>query len=527
MKQRNLIVLFLSISISLFAQQKYEPQLAKYYNPALKPFYYGVASGDPTPNSVVIWSKITPDVDAPTRLKWEVATDSIFKNIIQNGETITDETANYTTTLEITELRPNQFYFYRFFHGNTPSVIGRTKTAPVGDVEHLKLAVVSCANFEAGYYNAYENIARRNDIDAVLHLGDYIYEYKTGQYGDSTLARKHIPAKEITELGDYRARYAQYRLDPNLQHLHQRHPMIAIWDDHEIANDSYVNGAENHQNTEGAWQSRADAARQAYFEWMPVRRHAEKKIYRHFSFGNLMDLWMLDGRLEGRTPQAKSEKDSIFYNENRSILGKTQFDWLTQGMAESKAIWRVLGNPVIMSAVNCSHALPRNSKFMDMWAGYPAERERLLGFMEKQKMENVVIVSGDSHTSWSLDLTLDPSVLNTAKGHISGVEFATPSLTSANADEFVSTWKAKIAQYLLRKKKYNPHLQYVDIIHHGYLILTLTPQEAKSEWFFQNTIKRPDLREYLDNTTRYQLKVKPTESIKPVLPLHVITTSSK
>jgi alkaline phosphatase D len=145
---------------------------------------------------------------------------------------------------------------------------------------------------------------------------------------------------------------------------------------------------------------------------------------------------------------------------------------------------------------------------MDMWEGYPAERERLLGFMEKQKMNNVVVVSGDSHTSWSLDLTRDPIALKTSKEQILGVEFATPSLTSANADEFVSTWKVKLAQHLLRKKKYNPHLKYVDIIHHGYLILTLTPEEAKGEWFFQNHINRIDLNEYLDNTTRYHLKPK-------------------
>jgi alkaline phosphatase D len=506
--KRLLITFFLGMTISLFAQTDYTAQLSKFYNPKMKPFYYGVASGDPTAHSVVLWTKIEPEFHIPTRITYEIALDSFFKNVIQHGETTTNESINYTVTLKIQNLNPNQIYFYRFFHGKTPSVIGRTKTAPVGDVGHLKFAVVSCANFEAGYYNAYENIARRDDIDAVLHLGDYIYEYQMNKYGDKSLPRKHIPEKEITQLEDYRARYAQYRLDSNLQHLHQRHPIIAIWDDHEIANDSYTNGAENHQITEGVWQSRADAARQAYFEWMPVRRHAEKKIYRHFQFGNLMDLWMLDGRMEGRTAQAKSDKDSTFRDNNRSILGKTQFDWLTQGLAQSSATWRVLGNPVIMSSVNCSHAIPKNSKFMDMWEGYPAERERLLNFMEKQKMNNVVVVSGDSHTSWSLDLARDPSVLNTSKEQILGVEFATPSLTSANADEFVSTWKAKVAQHILRKKKYNPHLKFVDIIHHGYLILTLTPEEAKGEWFFQNHINRIDLGEYLENTTHYRLKPK-------------------
>ncbi|MCW5924791.1 MAG: alkaline phosphatase D family protein [Saprospiraceae bacterium] len=500
MKKTLFLSLFLAWVNGAEAQKLYLEALSRYYNPALKPFYHGVASGDPTPHSVMIWTKITLDAEQPTSVRWELASDSLFSNVLKNGEAPTDASRNGTVLVDVDGLAPNTYYFYRFSHGAATSTTGRTKTAPTGQPKQVKMAVVSCSNFEAGYFNAYALLARRDDIDVVLHLGDYIYEYKTGGFGNKKLARKNIPQTEIVALDDYRARYSLYRLDPDLQLVHARHPFITIWDDHEIANDAYTEGAQNHQpDEEGDWETRKNAARQAYFEWLPVRRGPSENLYRQFSFGDLADLWMLDGRLEGRTKQAKSANDPDFAADSRRMLGEQQLQWLTQGMKQSTATWRVIGNQVFLSSVDASKVFKQNPKFMDMWDGYPAARNRLFDFFETNNMKNIVVVTGDSHTSWAFDLVKNPHTRatydpKTGKGVV-GVEFCAPSITSANYDEYVARWKAKIASRRFSKGGINPHVRYRDLVHHGYVLLTLTPATATAEWYHVKRILKPTRRE--------------------------------
>ena len=241
------------------------------FDPDYKPFYHGVASGDPLADRVIIWTRVTPETSpmAPVDVHWQVATDSGMTHVVQSGVFTTDAERDYTVKVDVTDLAPYTTYYYHFSALNATSITGRTRTAPTADeADRLRFAVVSCSNYQAGYFSAYRKIAERADLDAVIHLGDYIYEYSaSGEdfYGNEDLRqnRSHLPDKEIVTLDDYRTRYSQYRLDPDLRAVHQQHPFIAVWDDHESTNDSYEDGAQNHQSeTEGPWEERKSESKQ-------------------------------------------------------------------------------------------------------------------------------------------------------------------------------------------------------------------------------------------------------------------------
>ncbi|MCC6724729.1 MAG: alkaline phosphatase D family protein, partial [Saprospiraceae bacterium] len=333
-------------------------------------------------------------------------------------------------------------------------------------------------------------IAKRNDLDAVLHLGDYIYEYGVWRGGPKRMRRhryrEQIPDKTCTELKDYRTRYGQYRLDAQLRECHRLHPFIVIWDDHEIANNAHKDGAEQRS---GDWEARKTAAKQAYFEWMPIRENPERSIVRSFAFGGLAELWMLDGRMEGRSKQAEGPNDPNLSSPDRHMLGTKQTDWLLNGMAASKATWKIVGNQVVFSQLNDSKVFDRRpSVRMDRWDGYPTERKSIFDFIEKNKLQNIVVLTGDVHTSWAFELTANPADRNvydpkTGKGVV-GAEFVTPSVTSFNFDDVVPKIISAEAKRRFKKKKNNPHLRYVDLNNHGYLTLTLTPERAQADWFF-------------------------------------------
>lgn len=311
---------------------------------------------------------MTPAV-ATTRLivRWEIATDDQFKNIVQSNQVETTAAADYTVKIDAQQLQANTPYYYRFKYNSTYSPVGRTKTLPT-QANSVKFAVCSCSNYPAGYFYVFREMAQQ-DVDVVLHLGDYIYEYGQGGYafGDAvklgrTLANDN--SSEIIKLDDYRKRYALYRQDKDLQAVHQRHPFIAVWDDHEVANDAWRDGAENHQANKGDFLSRKLAAIQAYFEWMPIRPIAKNeyhKIYRQFNFGQLVQLNMLDTRLLSRDKQlnyndyitaqgfnaVKFQTDLT--NPTRTLMGAEQLKWLQTQLAQSTATWNVLGQQVLMA----------------------------------------------------------------------------------------------------------------------------------------------------------------------------------
>ena len=292
------------------------------------PFYHGVASGDPLSNKVIIWTRVTPiDFSQSISGTYKVAVDSLFNNVISSGVFDTDFTSDFTVKIDVSGLNPNTFYFYRFETNGKKNPIGRTKTLPIGNVDNMRFAVVSCANLESGYFNAYKAINERNDVDAIIMLGDYIYEYEEGYYDpNSNVPRNLEPSNEIISLADYRMRYSSYHLDRSLQRLHQNYPWICVWDDHEFANNAYKDGAQNHDSNEGNWYDRKESAKKAYFEWLPIRPSDSKlmHIYRKFDFGDLFSLMMVDTRIHGREEQL-GVSNAQTNDTNRTLLGTDQF----------------------------------------------------------------------------------------------------------------------------------------------------------------------------------------------------------
>ncbi|HFU74276.1 MAG TPA: alkaline phosphatase, partial [Helicobacteraceae bacterium] len=340
-------------------------------------FEHGVASGDPLIDRVIIWTRLTPSNNINTlNVFYEVALDEAFENLVRPQESATVYKENdYTLKVDFQNLDPNTHYFYRFKVGNTYSPTGRMKTLPIGATSQVKLGVFSCANYPNGHFNAYQEAAQLSDLDATLHLGDYIYEYGMFESDGVTpaYATKHaadygreLPSDNDTELltlNDYRKRYALYHTDPGLQAIHAACPMIAVWDDHEVANDSYKDGAQNHNDGEGDYTQRKLAALQAYFEWLPIRPVMEndtETIYRSFTFGDLVNLHMLDTRIIGRDIQLSySDFPELFQGDssafitalsdsNRSIMGNDQTLWLQQQLGASSTTWDVLAQQVLM-----------------------------------------------------------------------------------------------------------------------------------------------------------------------------------
>jgi alkaline phosphatase D len=462
--------------------------VAPLFEAAHFPFYHGVASGDPLTDRVIIWTRISPEDSLPfVEVAWEIADSKDFTTLIHSGVFTTTPDRDYTVKVDVERLQPGTPYYYRFHALGHTSLVGRTKTAPEGPTESLQFAVVSCANYEWGYFNAYARLGDRDLLDAVLHLGDYIYEYGIGGYGDTTIGRKHIPPHEIVKLDDYRVRYSQYRLDPGLRWAHQQQPFITVWDDHEIANDAYTEGAQNHQPEEGDYHKRKEAAKKAYYEWMPVREGDAH--YRAFSFGNLAHLFMLDARLEGRTEPAEHLEDPRLQSPTHSMLGPEQLTWLKEGLAGSQAQWKIVGNQVIFSYLNQSFAFPNKPFNMDAWDGYPAERNEIARHIRSERLTDILILTGDTHASWAFEVALSPEAYRT--GEPLAVEFGTPSISSSNYDEYTTADTARMVERAYIHPQVNPHLKFTNLRDHGYLLLTLSPQRAKAEWYYVDTVRKP------------------------------------
>jgi alkaline phosphatase D len=449
----------------------------------LKPFYHGVASGDPLSDRVILWTRVTPDlgINAPQIVQWFIAKDTNFSIGLQTGVVLTDDTKDYTVKVDPTGLDANTTYYYQFKLDTFKSVIGRTRTAPIGDCDSLRFAIVSCANYEAGYFNAFKVLKERNDFDAVICLGDYIYEYESGGYAPNPTAnRSWEPANETVSLLDYRARYSTYRLDDDLRDLHQQYPMIVVWDDHESANDSWMNGAENHQTSEGSFASRKLAAKQAYFEWLPIRVTGvsdQYQIFRELKYGNLIDLIMLDTRLHGRDEQA-GVSGGVVTATTRQLLGADQFSWLGNRLSTSTAQWKILGQQVMMAPLTIFGTAVNE----DQWDGYPAERQRVYNHILVNNIQDVVVLTGDIHSSWANDLPSSTYNSSTGSGSV-GAEFVTPSITSPGLNIPGGATAIMAA---------NSHIKYADLSRHGFIILDVNKVRTQADWYYINTIDQAD-----------------------------------
>ena len=463
----------------------------------LAPFYHGVASGDPTQNSIIIWTKLTLDKEIKTaQVDWEICTDKACKKVLKNGSLLTSDDLDFTVKILVNDLKPYTKYYYRFKFNNVYSIIGQTKTL-TANLDAYKIAFASCSNYEWGYFNNYRFMAEDDSIDLVVHLGDYIYEYAVGKYGDTTIGRLNVPNKEIISLSDYRTRYSLYRLDKDLLKLHQLKPFITTWDDHEIANNAYVDGAQNHQKTEGDWYQRKANATKAYYEWMPVNKKAEKHLYRSFAIGNLINLIILDTRIEGRTVQSNNVTDKDFSDTSRTILGKEQYDWLTQKL-ENKAVWNIIGNQVPFGPMYQPDTI-KGALYMDGWDGYPYEREKLIKFLGKINLKNLVIVTGDYHSSFAMETDLI-GTKNTNDNV--GIEFVVTSITSANDDEYESPETVNILKELYLKN--NPQMKYCNNTGHGYLVLNVSKDELLATFVYSSTIKKTEATKNIEKT--YKVK---------------------
>jgi alkaline phosphatase D len=477
-------------------------------------FLHGVASGDPLHDRVILWTRVTPKSFADVvHGRWSVATDHHMKRVVRTGSFVTDVTRDFTVKIDVAGLQEDSVYYYRFETRGAESPLGRTRTLPwLLARGKWRMAFASCSNYPYGYFNAYGRIAARNDIEMVLHLGDYLYEYAQGQYANPALAglRDVQPASEILSLTDYRLRHAIYKSDPDLQEAHRLHPFICVWDDHESANDAWRDGAENHnpENGEGEWVVRRRNAVRAYNEYMPIRSASkfDDKIYRRFRIGNLADLIMLDTRLHGRDLQAafktgQSElpaSDPTISDGTRSLLGFDQEQWLERQLWSSKtrgATWRVLGQQVMMAQLSSTFGQTLINP--DQWDGYRPARERLYRHLIDNNIANNVVLTGDIHSSWCSDLTLNPwdvSAYNPQTGRgVIGAEFVCPAVTSPGPIPD-PTAAATIAAQL---RFVSPHIKYIDLFRRGYGVLDLNNERAQCEIYHVATVDAQSDQEQL------------------------------
>jgi alkaline phosphatase D len=471
-------------------------------------FLHGVASGDPLAGAVILWTRVTPPGNGGSALTVDffVATDPGMTAMVKTGRVSTDASRDYTVKVDADGLQPNTTYYYRFSAGSAQSPVGRTKTLPIGDTGRLRLAVVSCASLAHGYFNAYRRIAERADLDLVVHLGDYLYEYGSGDYGD---VRGYEPAHEILTLSDYRTRHAQYKRDSDLQEVHRQHPMVAIWDDHEVANDAWSGGAANHaEGVEGSWTARVAAALQAYYEWMPVRVVDPANLRRNnrsFALGNLVDLVMLEERLNARSKQITRNAAGVgsftqageLLDPARQMLGAEQESWLAARLRSSTAKWKLVGQGVMFAQLKAVPGVVADGggTFLnpDQWDGYQPARDRIFDILKGNAgapaVGNVVILTGDLHTSWAADLSQDPNNRDVAAGGYDpatgagsrAVELVATSVTSPGAidPEGAATAALRLA---------NPHFKYIDLERRGYMLIDVDATRVVSEWWYVDTV---------------------------------------
>ena len=490
-----------------------------------KGFTHDIASGEPRQHSVLLWTRYVPPSGDSARLQWQVSPSPSFSSIAASGEVMAEGSHDFTVKPVADGLHPGRWYYYRFRDGRGRlSPVGRTKTLPDGPVDKFKLALFSCSNMGFGWFNAYAHAAARDDLDMTVHVGDYFYEYKRGDYPspeEAVRLRSIVPLGELIHLADYRMRYAGYRGDPDLRALHRRFPMVAMWDDHESANDCWVGGAENHQPaTEGPWAARKAAAERAYREWMPV----SDEPWESYEIGDLATIFWPETRLTARTHQlylpdavrGQSDveaalirfRDGPWQDPARTLMGPVQEQWLADGFrrsVERGAKWQVLAQQVIVGSLEtppeaaswlsptasaeersnnatelaaAKLGLPFN---MDDWNGYPAARTRLL----KSALDanaNLVILSGDSHNAWAFDLDLG--------GTPAGVELSGQSVTSPGY-EGVGVAPDQIARALVAR---NRQLKWMDSSRRGYVAVDFTPDRATGEWVFLDTIRQHSMR---------------------------------
>ena len=456
----------------------------------LTAFRHGVASADPLPDGVLLWTRCSTEGPGPVDLRWWVNVRPEPAGAVAVGTAVASAAGDFTVHVDVGGLEPSTDYWFGFRAGEEVSPVGRTRTAPApdGPPTPFRLGLASCAYWSCGFFNAYANLAAR-DLDLVVHVGDYLYENDVMRRSRRAV-RAHRPRGPVVTLDDYRGRYAQYRTDPDLQALHARHPMVAIWDDHELAGGAWRDGATAHvPERHGPWKDRRAAAVQAYFEWMPVRRPAHDSVFRTIRLGALGDLVLLDTRLVGRDCPAAGAHRPVWrlQNEDRSLLGEEQWQWLEAQAAATRASnsrWLLLGSQVMMAPLRLLNVAGGVGLNPSQWDGYPAERRRLYDLLRRSGWtSNVVVLSGDIHSSWAAELPV-------------GAEFVSPSVTT---DSFARTVlpAAPGASAVVRRLflAQNRHLRLGNLDRHGYVVVDVAEDRVQADWWHVDTIARRDRAE--------------------------------
>jgi len=497
-------------------------------------FVHGVASGDPDHTSVIIWTRISQST-VPVTVGWTMATDVAFTQIVATGSFITNSHRDYTVKVEVSKLQPGMEYFYKFEANGNSSPTGRTKTLTKEHLEHVVLAVVTCSNYSFGYFNVYDAIAKDPTIDVVVHLGDYIYEHGVDGYGGGTgkrIGRNHLPSHEIITLNDYRSRHAQYKKDQDSLAMHARHPLIVIWDDHETANNPWMGGAGNHSADEGSWEDRRNASLQAYYEWLPIRDPLKiedrKNYWRHYKFGDLMSLITLESRHTGRSkqisynqylPALKNSKQvqnflsKIVGDPDRSMLSKEMEKFLSVSLEESKQSgqrWRIIGSPSVIAksispklentffhdlkdklAIKEKNKLEQLSQLgqlelpadLDGWDGYPAARERFYQIATKAGVNDMLVISGDSHSYWA-------NALFDAEQKSMGVELGSTGISSPRS--IMKLGEEAMNRYDKLNQQKNKEIVWSDGSHRGFIRLYVDHNGAHADFINVSTVESRD-----------------------------------
>lgn len=519
-------------------------------------FPQGVASGDPTQDAVILWTRYQGPTGT-TAITWDVALDSGFSTIVKTGTAGVDPATDRTIKVDAADLDPGTTYWYRFRDSVDESATGRTRTASPSPTS-LRMAVTSCQDFQAGFYRAWNHVAARNDLDFVLFLGDYIYEYADN--GDGF--RDHDPAGEILTLDDYRRRYRNYRSDADLREAHRRHPFISVWDDHEVANDRwgapFPGGAENHNAGEGAYGDRLAAAMQAYFEYVPIRKPdpvgEPNRIYRRFDFGGLAELFALDTRSYRNEPKGAffnpvtNALEPAFNDPNRTILGTAQKGAFKGWLQNSTATWKLVGNQVMIGSLNfaslpdpAAEALanlfgipPRDGIPVnyDQWDGYQPERREILNHVKTHALGETVFLTGDIHTSWVHEVTINPA--HAPVEDPVAVEFVGPSITSDNLNELAGDLtvgqplphgsSAGVAAAAIAT---NRQLRHVELDSNGYTLVDVNADRVLTEYHYvvaplgstQQPIRDPNSTVQVPVNGRWRLNAGATRVLPEPPPL--------
>lgn len=489
-------------SVHLLAQTTY-PNDRSVLDSTIQPFYHGVASGDPLQDKVIIWTRVTTD-SAIVGVKWRVALDTNMNVVVAQGTTNTDASKDYTVKIDVTNLQPNTYYYYEFEALGRLSQRGRTKTLPIGNVNSLRIALVSCSNYSFGYFNAYDLIKKSNDVDFVIHVGDYIYEdgLKTGPEAHDTIKRRTFPEYDAYDLVSYRLRYSWYHLDPSLRDLHQQYPMVVIWDDHEFANDAFSDKSSNHNPiTQGTWETRKENAIKVFKEWIPMREDTSKINVIAFkqSIGSLADIIYTEDRIEKNDVNDITQglnlianPDNLIYDTpNRTMHGFRQMEWMCSELKKSTAKWKILANQVVFSnyVYRGIGGLPFHQAAG--WDMYPLERKRVIDTVNQYNIKNMVVLSGDIHVAMAFDVPsgIVPYDATTGAGS-AGVEFVCDNVVKGGIF-------GGMESYMYTNNK---HLKYVNPKSTGYTIIDITPTYVCGDFWETDTSSRLSLTKKLLGT---------------------------